>query len=292
MHELPDAPTLEVRIAQAELNRHNRWNAGYFEERFRQNERKLKKLHSVPLGTFIPDKLPDGSLGITYGQVGARKLSPHGSVRYLQVINIRDTGIDFAVKPDRIAEGSHNDPERSRVLQNDILITNTAFRGTETLLGRCVVVTSDYGRMNISQDIDRIRVQGVNPCYVGTFLKTRFGQLQIQRFVHGVDSQKINFGHVRNLLLPVLAGGVQEEVEREYLKMSRCHDRAMAIKERILRARNIHPGRYGEAINELADQNTSYKRAMVEAQGRLKHLISELEAVLEGERKKIRPYPG
>jgi hypothetical protein len=292
MHELPDAPTLEVRIAQAELNRHNRWNAGYFQERFRQNEKKLKKLHSVPLGQFIPDELPDGSLGITYGQVGARKLSSHGSVRYLQVINIRDTGIDFAVKPDRVAEGSHNDPERSRVLQNDILITNTAFRGTETLIGRCVVVSSDYGRMNISQDIDRIRVRGVNPCYVGTFLKTRFGQLQIQRFVHGVDSQKINFGHVRNLLLPVLAGDVQEEVERRYLKMSRCHDVAMAIKERILRARNIHPGRYGEAINELANQNASYKRAMAEAQERLKHLISELEAVLEGERKKIRPYPG
>ena len=72
MHELPNAPTLEVRIAQTELNRHNRWNAGYFEERFRQNEKKLKKLHSVPLGQFIPEELPDGSLGITYGQVGAR----------------------------------------------------------------------------------------------------------------------------------------------------------------------------------------------------------------------------
>jgi hypothetical protein len=131
--------------------RHNRWNAGYFEERFRQNEKKLKKLRSVPLGEFIPEELPDGSKGITYGQVGARKLSPRGSVRYLQVINIRDTGIDFAIKPDRIAEGSHNDPERSRVAKNDILITNTAFRGTETLIGRCVVVSRDYGRLNISQ---------------------------------------------------------------------------------------------------------------------------------------------
>jgi hypothetical protein len=38
MHELPDAPTLEVRIGRPELLRHNRWNAGYFEERFRQND--------------------------------------------------------------------------------------------------------------------------------------------------------------------------------------------------------------------------------------------------------------
>src|SRR5207249_5028060 len=55
------------------------------------------------------------------GQVGARHLSPRGAVRYLQVINIRDTGIDFAVKPDRVAEGSQNDPERSRIRAGDIL---------------------------------------------------------------------------------------------------------------------------------------------------------------------------
>jgi hypothetical protein len=40
MQELPDAPTLEVKIGRPELLRHNRWNAGYFEERFRQNEKK------------------------------------------------------------------------------------------------------------------------------------------------------------------------------------------------------------------------------------------------------------
>jgi hypothetical protein len=75
MHELPNAPTLEVRIARTELIGHNRWNAGYFEERFRQNEEKLKKLRSVPLGEFIPEELPDGSKGNTYGHVVARKLS-------------------------------------------------------------------------------------------------------------------------------------------------------------------------------------------------------------------------
>ena len=80
MHEPPNAPTLEVEIGRPELMRHNRWNAGYFEERFRQNEKKLKKLRSVPLGEFIPEELPDGSKGITYGQVGARKQIGRGHV--------------------------------------------------------------------------------------------------------------------------------------------------------------------------------------------------------------------
>jgi hypothetical protein len=292
MQELPDAPTLEVKIGRPELLRHNRWNAGYFEERFRQNEKKLKKLHSTPLGDFIPDELPDGSKGITYGQVGARKLSPRGSVRYLQVINIRDTGIDFSIKPDRIAEGSHNDPERSRVAQNDILITNTAFRGTETLIGRCVVVSRNHGKINISQDIDRVRVQNINPYYVGTLLKTKVGQLQVQRLVHGVDSQKINFGQIRSLLIPVLPDAIQKEVQKQYLEMSKCHDRAMIIKEEILVSDGVDSGRYGETINNLANESLRYKQAMAEAQERLKHLITELEAVLDGEQKKIRPFPG
>jgi hypothetical protein len=290
MNELPDAPTLEVKIGRPELLRHNRWNAGYFEERFRQNERKLQKLRSVPVGDFIPGELPNGSKGITYGQVGARKLSPRGSVRYLQVINIRDTGIDFAVKPDRVAEGSHNDPERSRVEKGDILITNTAFRGTETLIGRCVVVSRNYGKMNISQDIDRVRVRGINPYYVGTLLKTKFGQLQIQRLVHGVDSQKINFGQVRSLLIPALSTNEQKEVEKQFLAMSKCHDKGMAIKEEILLSDGVESGRFGETINNLANESAAYKRAMAEAQERLKHLISQLEAVLEGEQKKIKPF--
>ena len=66
----------------------------------------------------------------------------------------------------------------------------------------------------------------------------------------------------------------------------------MAIKERLLDKSEAAPGQYGEAINGLANQNASYNRAMTEAQERLKHLISELEAVLEGERTKLRPYPG
>ncbi|MCU0782964.1 MAG: hypothetical protein MUF81_02740 [Verrucomicrobia bacterium] len=288
--ERPDAPTLEVTIARPELLRHNRWNAGYFEERFRRNERKLIRLHSVPLGDFIPDELPDGSKGITYGQVGARKLSSRGGVRYLQVINIRDTGIDFSIKPDRIAEGSHNDPERSRVGAEDILFTNNAFRGTETLIGRCVALARDYGKLNISQHIDRIRVDGIDPFYVCCFLKSRFGALQVQRVMHGVDAMTISFGRIRNIEIPVLAVNLQFEVRRQYLAMAKQHDRAMTIKERLLDESGIDSGQYGEAINNLANTNPGYKRAMAEAQARLKHLISELEAVLEGEQKKIRPF--
>ena len=285
------APTFEIRFAAQEMLDHDRWDAGYYQPQFRENERKLRKLRSMLLGNFIPEELPDGSKGITYGQVGSRKLSTRGTVRYLQVINIRDTGIDFALKPDRIAEGSHNDPERSRVRPGDILFTNNAFRGTETLIGRCVVVPRDYGKVNVSQHIDRIRVTGINPFYVCVVLKSRFGMLQVQREMHGVDAMTISFLRIREFLIPPASPSLQSEVEQQYREMSKCHDRAMTIKERLLDESGIESGQYGEAINSLADDNASYRRNMTEAQARLKHLIAELEAVLEGEQKKIRPFP-
>jgi hypothetical protein len=268
----------------------NRFNPPYFEDKYVDVERRLKKLQAVPLGQFIPDLLADGSKGITYGQVGSRKLSPRGGVRYLQVINIRETGIDFAIKPDRVAENSHNDPPRSRVRPFDILFTNNAFRGTDTLLGRCVVVTQDFGKVNISQHIDRIRVVGVNPFYVCCFLKSKFGSLQIQRVMHGVDSSGISFGRIRALLIPVFSESIQKGVESQYLEMSRFHDRAMAIKERLLEETRIDPGQYGEAINALAEEKPAYREAMREAKARLDHLLAELVAVIEGRQNELRPY--
>ena len=283
--------TTEDLVELGEISDRNRWNPGYFEDHFVEVERRLNELRAVPLGTYIPDLHLDGSKGITYGQVGARELDPDGEVRYLQVVNIRDTGIDFAIKPDRVAEGSHNDPPRSRVLLGDILFTNTAFRGTETLLGRCVVVPRDFGKVNISQDINRIRVSGASAYYVAVYLKSKYGQSQIHRVIHGVDSQKINFGRVRAILIPELSPSLQQLIKDEYLVMSDYHNSAMTIKERLLAEAGIDPGRFGGEINALAEEKPAYKRALREAKERLDHLVTELEAVIEGRHDTLRPFP-
>jgi len=281
MPTLATVPTLFLEVPFGKVDESNRWNPGYFDPRFRKIERRLRQLNAQPLGNFIPEVLPDGSKGITYGQVGSRVLNPRGAVRYLQVINLRDTGIDFAIKPDRVVEGSQNDPVRSRVRKGDILFTNNAFRGTDTLLGRCVVVPSDCGKLNISQHIDRIRVAGINPFYVCCFLKSKFGSLQIQRVMHGVDSTGISFECIRAILIPVVSERVQHEVERQYLAMSRCHEEAMTIKERLLKK---------TGINSIANKDTAYRLSFAEAEDRLFHLGEKLEAVIDGRAQTLPPY--
>jgi hypothetical protein len=93
------------------------------------------------------------------------------------------------------------------------------------------------------------------------------------------------------LLIADLPRKTQEAVQAQYLAMSRHHDRAMAIKERLLVENDVEPGRYGEEINALADEKPAYRRAMREAKERLDHLIVELEAVIDGRQKNIEPFP-
>ena len=72
--------------------------------------------------------------------------------------------------------------------------------------------------------------------------------------------------------------------------MAKLHDRAMAIKEKLLEESGIEPGQFGEAINELANEKPAYRRAMAEAKERLDHLVSQVEAVIEGRQQTLRPF--
>jgi hypothetical protein len=111
------------------------------------------------------------------------------------------------------------------------------------------------------------------------------------RRIHGVDSQKINFGQIRSVLIPEISFEQQTEVERQYLEMAACHDRAMAVKERLLEQTRIDPGQYGQAINAEAEKKPAYRNAMAEAKERLDHLLTQLVMVIEGRQTKLKPFP-
>jgi len=157
------------------------------------------------------------------GRSGLACCRREGPFRYLQVINIRDTGIDFAIKPGSCARGEPQRSERSGFDRATFSSRNNAFRDTQTLLGRCVVVPRDCGKVNISQHIDRIRVESVSPFYVCAFLKSSHGRTQIERVTHGVDSTGISFGRILDILIPEISPDLQAEIESQYVAMSQCH---------------------------------------------------------------------
>ena len=212
------------------------------------------------LGKFI---LP-GTEGITYGQVGSRYYSKKGRVQYLQVSNITLTGIDIYEKFATVDEDGHNDPQRSRLKTKDILLLN----GGVGSLGRSCILLQNDKIYNISQDIDRIRVKGINPVYVSVFINSFFGKKQIERFQKGVSGQtKIGFEHVKCIEIPLLHDFIQSHIETEYKKMARYHDKAMEAKSKC---------------NEVV-----YKKNIEKAETMLKKLIAKTEAVIRGDRKDV-----
>lgn len=272
------SPRMETRATIRELFEADRWDPPYWNPEFRELDKVFRKLHARRLGDFVTF--------ITYGQVGKRVLNPKGGVRYLQVINIRPTGIDFLVKPDRVAVGSHNDPPRSRVRADDLLFTNNGFSGTETLLGRCVAIHRDLGAVNVSQHIDVIRLSGIDPFYVAAFIKTpRFGQSQVQRLKYGVSSTELSFAQVKDIQIPPLTDKLQQQVREQYIEMAEAHDRAMARKEKLAAG-----GLSGDELEAAATGDAAYRKHFDDARRRHDHLLEALETVVRGDAKRLAPF--
>ena len=229
-----------------------------------------------PLGQFIES--------ITYGQVGSRYYDPEGEVIYLQTRNITPTGIDIYERSGRIKAGSWNDPERSRLERNDLLLVNSSrFAAGVRPIGKVLAVLSDPGLMNISQDIDKIRLKGLDPAYAATFILSKYGNSQIMRICSGVGSVKVNFDEIRSILIPVIPQGLQRQIRIEYSRVGTYHEEAMEAKGKMLKA-----GEYGNTAAEER-YRAEYERNIAIAEAMLNDLIRQVEEIIEGKRTEIEP---
>ncbi|MCS6919854.1 MAG: hypothetical protein NZM28_08790 [Fimbriimonadales bacterium] len=293
-----DAPVQFLRVAVDTI--HKRGDIGYWNTRWVELEAQLHKCpHPLrPLGKFIPETVErDGATvpGITYGQVGKREYPPAGTtiqqvngtvklllpgtrrneeregVLYLQVRNLRRTGIDPYETPAEkrfIEAGSHNDLARSRLAVGDLLMVNSGIGS----LGRCTVLTDQFpfGQINISQDITRIVLQGITPEWVAVYLQTEWGAHQIVRYASGVSGQiKIDFGELRRIEVAKPPVAVQREFRQNYRLMTEYHIRML------------------EARKSGGSKEQDYYQLV--ALGMLEALINQAELAVRD--KKYRPIP-
>jgi hypothetical protein len=235
-----------------------RWNAEFWSHRWSDIYETLMErcpFEVQKLGEFIPEKVSRFGQevpGITYGQVGERVYPPKGTkvkisngqvtlklpdgtkvagVAYLQVRNLRRTGIDIYASPSEkryIVEGSRNDPIRSRLMPSDLLLVRSGVGS----LGRCVVVPEGLGLMNVSQHISRIVLEGIKSEWVAVFLQSRYGAGQMFRWAAGAAEPEIDFKEIRRLLIPVPDQKIQEAIAHQYWRMADYHYEAMKARER------------------------------------------------------------
>lgn len=235
----------------------SRWDTGYWHPRFGLGD--FTKFKTKPLDDFIEH--------ITYGQVGRREFVKKASDTkcYLAAKNFIPTGIDWALKENFIKIGGWNDPKRSKPEIDDVLLIGVGVATT----GRVAIVHKIENDFNFGQDVKLIRLnkKEINPYYVCLFLKSFFGQSQINRLKTGVGTLNLDFDEIKSIKIPILNESVQKNIESEYKKMSGFHDIAMEAKKN----------------NDEAE----YKKNIEIAGKMLKDLISKTEAVIRGEQEDI-----
>jgi hypothetical protein len=233
----------------------SRWDVRYWHPKYEAIMDNMdRRLEVLKLGSFIEF--------ITYGQVGERIYDPNGEVFYIQTKNILDSGVSYFEKFAKIKESSHNDPIRSRLKEKDVLVANAGMGA----IGKVTIFLSE-DKVNISQDIDLLRLSGINTFYVVVFIKSIFGNSQLWRRTRGVGAPKLPFEEIAAIKVPLLPKIVQSHIEDEYLKMYKFHKSALLAKQNS---------------NEDA-----YRKNLTHAEEMLKDLVAKAEVVIRGERKDV-----
>jgi restriction endonuclease S subunit len=244
-----------------EIMAEKHWDPKYYHP---NTEKILNDLASekYPLKS-LSDFIGNGPEYITYGQVGKRTIVDNSPVRYITTRNIAETGLDLSSVEKYTPENGWNDPERSRPKRFDIFFIGNGVG----CAGRVIWLDEKPPRANIEQNIVILRPQNINSAYVVVYLKSIFGATQIFRVKDRVGAAYINFDEIKAIKIPVIPDNIQENIELEYKKMSKYHNRAMDAKK------NSKEAEYKENI-EIAGKM-------------LKDLIAKTEAVIRGERKNV-----
>lgn len=184
---------------------------------------------------------------------------------FINVADIISTGISW-VNCKRILNSHYKRIQRAEPQIGDLIFV----RSGKGSIGKSTVFVGipDERKIGISGHLNTVRFKNINPYYVEVFLKSFYGQLQVERFESGT-SQQTDFRQesFASIKIPLIKDIVQSHIESEYKKMSVYHNKAMEAK--------------------AEDNETKYKKIIEIAETMLKELISKTEAVIRGDRRDI-----
>ena len=141
---------------------------------------------------------------LTSGSRGWAKYYSDEGKLFLRIQNVGKTklildDIAFVTPP----EGAET--KRTLVRTGDVLLSITAD------LGRTCVIPQDLGPTYINQHLAILRVQGINPHYLSSFLASAGGQRQIQGLNKEGVKAGLNFNDIRSLKIPVPPHSLQHK---------------------------------------------------------------------------------
>ena len=180
------------------------------------------------------------------GRTPSRVNYVESGIPLVRITNITEEGMDFsglAYLPNEL----YDEFKRAQIDRGDIV---TAITGAT--IGKTSIIEEDPGKCLICADIAKIVVKdGINPTYVSTFLKSEFGQLQIQKHIYGATNKHLSTFSLRIIKIPIppreIQDNIREEVKRrkeEFKRLTKEADEVIEnakrrIEQIILKGENI-----------------------------------------------------
>lgn len=239
----------------------SRWDPSYWEPKYDAVFKELSKNYSLDsLNKYISSieqgDVPRQAKGDRYVNRG---------ILFINVVDVISTGISW-VNCKRIINRHYKRIQRAEPTIGDLIFV----RSGKGSIGKSTVFAGIPGedKFGISGHLNTVRLNNINAFYVEVFLKSFYGQLQIERFESGTSQQtdfrQESFAAIK---IPLLKETIQSHIEIEYKKMSAYHDKAMEAKAK--------------------GNESLYKKNIEIAEEMLKELIAKTEAVIHGEREDV-----
>ncbi len=237
----------------------SRWDAGYWDPKYDQilsqinNKYKLSSLRDL---LNVPIIAPDHVRASKGEHIGKKYSCEYRTLKDLLFTGVNHADINYC------SDNAYQRLKRSQLKAGDILFAGSGVGA----IGR-VGIVDKVSKKSCVGDLFIIRNPQINNYYLYVYLLTIFGQSQIEKIYHGIQSAKISTPEIAEIKIAIIPDTVQSHIESEYKKMSVYHDRAMEAKAK-------------------ADM-AGYQKNIEKAEAMLKDLIAKTEAVIRGERKDV-----
>lgn len=192
-------PHLELAILPlSQVNKDNeskRIDSEYFKKEYLENEERLLNLNSVKLGK-ICSFICNGDDCRDYKENG---------LKYIRTGDIKEYGLDLCncatIRDDFISN--------IKLEIGDLLVTRKGNYGKSQVVNNIEILKSI-----VSSEIFQIKLKDINPYFVDVFLKTKFGQMQFEKNIHGVSNFSVTQESLLNFLIPLFPKPFQLEIEK------------------------------------------------------------------------------
>jgi type I restriction enzyme M protein len=159
-------------------------------------------------------------------EYGENRIFANNGIRFISAKVVTPLGIDFTKDERKFIEpGSPMDKKKAHVKIGDVLFVRVGVG----CIGRAAVVV-DEDDLGVADDwiyIIRVKKEKISPYYLAIFLQSKWGRIQVDNAKRGVGTVTIPQRLLKEVLVPIVSGQLQDELERKYRQMVEARRRGL-----------------------------------------------------------------